>query len=82
MCVMNQQQALPLPNPNDWVTITGAAHFLGVHRRTIERMIERETLTGYRMWGAADEQVPQMIWKPELMQVKSARARVAAGGGK
>jgi excisionase family DNA binding protein len=81
MCDM-KQSTLPLPNPNEWVTVSGAAHFMGVHRRTVERLIERGTLTGYRMWGAPGEQVPVMVWRDELITVRNARQRAAAGGAR
>jgi len=72
MPVMNHQ-TLPLPNPGDWLTTEGAAYELGVSRRTVERMAEREVLTPYQPAGGPRETPGPMYWRPEVLRVRDAR---------
>lgn len=79
MCVMKQQQTLPLPNPGDWITTKGAAFLLGVSRRTVERLAEKGALTPYRPYGALGEVTPVLFWREQVNEVLTARLMVAGG---
>lgn len=78
MCDM-QQQSLPIPNPREWMTRQGAAHALHVDPRTVDRMVEKKQLTGWRPIGAPDEQIPLLLWVAEVRELASARARAGVG---
>lgn len=80
MCAMNTP--LPLPNPFEWMTVAGVAQFMGVDRRTVERMIAKGTLTGHKPYGADGEKVPFLIWRDEAITVRNARVRLAAGAAR
>lgn len=78
MQTMNNTPAtLPIPNPGDWMTIKAVALLLKVDARTVGRLIERGTLTGYRPYAHPDEKAPVMIWRDEALAVLSARTRLA-----
>jgi excisionase family DNA binding protein len=70
---------LPIPNPFEWMTVAGVAQFMGVDRRTVERMITKGTLTGHKPYGADGEKVPYLIWRDEAITVRNARVRLASG---
>lgn len=78
MPAMNATTAL-LPNPYDFMTVSAVAQLLNVDRRTVTRMIERGTLTGYQPVSATGEKPPVMIWRDEAMHVMSARAKLSGG---
>lgn len=69
---------LPLaaPNATDWMTINAAAFLLGVHKRTVERMVKTGTLAGHRAYGAPRERVPIMLWRAQVNEVLDARLRL------
>lgn len=73
---------LPLPNPFEWMTVAAVAQFMGVDRRTVERMIAKGTLTGHKPYGADGEKVPFLIWRDEAITVRNARVRLAAGAAR
>lgn len=64
-------QQLPLPNPGDWMDHDQAAAFLGVTRRTIDRMIIKGSLTCYRIG------TQRLFWCDELTRVAAARKVLA-----
>lgn len=68
-----KQQTLPLPNPGDWATKTGAAELLGVTWHTVGRMIADGRLTAYAPLGARNSE--HLLWVPELLELVNARAR-------
>jgi hypothetical protein len=76
MATMNNQ-TLPIPNPGDWMTINSAALLLRVDRRTIGRMINKGTLTGYQPYAAPDESAPLLLWRAEVLAVLGARNRLS-----
>lgn len=75
-----KNEPLPLPNPEEWMTVAAVAHLLDVDRRTVERMIERKVFTGHRPWAAPGEKAPVLIWRKEALDVQAARAKLAAAG--
>lgn len=68
---MNQR--LPLPNPDEWMTVAAAAAFLRVHPATIGRMAAAGVLRCYSPVPAADERPPKMLWAPEVEALRDAR---------
>jgi excisionase family DNA binding protein len=76
MFAMNQQ-TLPLPNPDDWLTKGRVARQLGVSRRTVDRMVDRGALTAYSPVGAYKEKVPAMFWHADVLRVLDARLRLS-----
>lgn len=79
MHAMNNQ-TLPIPNPHDWMTVSAAAQFMRVDRRTIVRMVERRTLTAHQPYAADGEKPPLLLWRDEVIVVRNARIRASAGG--
>lgn len=69
---------LPIPNPNDWMTIGAAAHLMQVHPRTVDRLITRGTITAHSPWSAPKEKPPVMLWRDEVLAVHAARQKLAA----
>lgn len=81
---------LPLPNPEDWVTVAQAARILGVTKRTIvrwSRTERRAVVTNRRMVAA--EPVPvlpiyvigetcHLVWRPHVDELAAARRRTGA----
>lgn len=79
MGVMNNM-TLPLPNPSDWCTITAAARRLGVHERTVRRMVESGVLTGYLPTHTHIETPQVMLWISQVEEVAAARQRIGKPG--
>jgi excisionase family DNA binding protein len=73
-------QTLPLPNPEDWCSVAGAARLLGVSRRTVERMVLDGRLTGYTPYGGSHRVSAKLLWMPEVRQLSQALARVRRPG--
>lgn len=71
------QPSLPLPNPADWMTVNAAACLLSVDRRTVDRLIDKGTLTVHRPYAGPGEKPPLLLWRDEVLQVMSARRRLA-----
>ncbi len=71
------QPTLPMPNPGDWMTVNAAATLLTVDRRTIDRLIDKGTLTVHRPYAGPGEKPPLLLWRAEVLQVMSARRRLA-----
>jgi len=67
---------LPLPNPEDWCAITGAAKRLGVSTRTVERMVLDGRLRGYWPEGAPERPYSAMLWKAQVIELADALERV------
>jgi len=73
MSLMNNQTLLP--NPQDWLSIGGAATLLGVSDATVYRMVSTGILTGYRADnGRGPYKAPVMLWRAEVEGVRFARA--------
>lgn len=64
-----------IPNPLDWITQTGAAKVLGVHPRTVHRMIVDGYLGVYWPRGGDRELRPKLFWYPEVLELRDARIR-------
>lgn len=77
MLRMNQTP-LPLPNPGDWLTTDGAAHLLGVHRRTLMRMVDIGQLTAYEPGAGFKKTPPLMFWRPAVEALRDARLRAVS----
>lgn len=75
----DSQMTLPLPDPGAWMTIKAVARLLGVTRKTVDRMLASERLTGYSPVADPDERAPVLIWRDDAMSMLSARNRVAGG---
>jgi|SRR5215207_8573699 len=69
-------QTLPLPNIGDWCAIAGAARRLKCSRRTVERMVADGRLTGYWPEGAPKRAASALLWKPQVLELAEALARV------
>jgi excisionase family DNA binding protein len=64
---MNQTQ-LPIPNPNDWLTVTDTASLLQVARSTVYVMVNDGRLTPYRIGTMT------VFWRPEVEALRGALA--------
>ena len=62
-----QMEKLPLPNPEDWITIDGTAELLDVSRRTVTRLIGANTLTLHRPRHRKGERVQGWLWYPQVI---------------
>lgn len=70
----HSQTALPLPNPDDWLTRAAAAEVLGVDPATVSRMVEKRRLKAYApATGPGDTRPPAMFWRAEVDQLREAR---------
>jgi len=67
---------LPLPNPEDWCAVAGAATRLKCSPRTVERMVIDGRLTGYWAEGALPRPYSAMLWKPQVIELADALERV------
>lgn len=76
---MLDMDQLPLPNPGDWITITGAADLLGCSRRTVGRMVAGGQLHAYPPRHGLLEQPLLLLWYPEVQEVLAARKRLGRG---
>lgn len=75
---MTKQDALPLPNPGDWMTRQAAANALGCSTRSVERMVADGVLHGYQpIAGKREKRVTMILWAPEVDDLAKARRRVA-----
>lgn len=72
MCAMNQQ-ALHLPNPQDWLSVDQAAALIGVDRSTIYDLIRREKLGDFTIGSL------RVLWRPEVDAYATAY-RIVKGG--
>lgn len=73
------QQALPLPNPDDWISPAGAAQILKLSLRTLERRIADGVLKSYLPFGAWDVPSSRILWRPEVEAYGRAMATVKEG---
>lgn len=49
------------------LTLAEAAHSLGVHRRTVQRWVEREGLPAYRFLGRVHVESTELeVWRKEM----------------
>jgi len=71
-------QTLPVPNPNDWSTYSGAAALLGVSTRTVKRMVADGRLRAYAPIGAHNG--GHLLWVPEVVELAYAIARARGAG--
>jgi excisionase family DNA binding protein len=71
-------QTLPLPNPEDWITVYGAAPILRTSVRTVVRMVQDGRLTGYRIAGAPDRPASRILWRPQVVELAEAMRRVSS----
>jgi AraC-like DNA-binding protein len=71
-----ERPMLPLPNPDDWATIDAVSERLHCSPRTVGRMIDAKTLTGYHLRTAQYETQRVYLWWPEVEEVASARERL------
>lgn len=60
------EDRLPIPNPEDWTDLDGAAKLLGKSRPTVYALIEKGVLTRYEIGCHA------MLWVPEVKQAARA----------
>jgi excisionase family DNA binding protein len=65
-------QALPFPNPGDWVSIAGAAEMLGVSGRTVARMVDDGRLRSFLPEGAFDRPANRILWRADVDDLKCA----------
>lgn len=71
--MQDMDQRLPLPNPDEWMTVAAAAALLGVHQRTVLRMIRARLLVGYTPVPAVGERPVPMLWTAEVERIREAR---------
>jgi hypothetical protein len=75
---MVKQEALPLPNPGEWMTRRAAADELACSVRSVERMVVDGVLHSYQpQAGRREQRVPMILWAPEVKELARARRRVA-----
>lgn len=66
---------LPLPEATLWYTRKAAGIALGVHWRTVDRMINDGLLHAYAPQAAPGEKPPILLFVPEVKDLAHARAR-------
>jgi excisionase family DNA binding protein len=71
--MLDMNQRLPIPNPEEWADRTVAARLLRVSLKTVGRMADDGRLTPYRIGECL------MFWRPEVNQLAEAR-RIAGIG--
>src|SRR3982750_2661588 len=76
---MNAQQ-LPIPNPEDWVTVDGACKILGRSKHQVIRYLADQRIRSYRIYGSRDRLAERLIWRHELLEFKAAQAKVRRPG--
>lgn len=62
---------LPLPNPQDWMSVNAAAQLLHVGKPHVYRMIRDGLLTGYPVAGSNII----LLWATEVQDLAAARLR-------
>jgi excisionase family DNA binding protein len=62
----NNVMTLPIPNPEQWTGVTGAAELTGINRSTVYAMISDGRLRSYRIAGR------RLLWVPEVQIVADA----------
>lgn len=73
-------QTLPIPNPDDWVTVDGAVKILGRSKQQVVRYLADQKIRSYRIFGARDRLAERLIWRAELLEFKAAQAKVRKPG--
>lgn len=73
-------QTLPIPNPEDWVTIEGAARLLGRSKQQVIRYVADQRLAGYRVYGARDRLAERLLWRADVERFKEAQRTIARPG--
>lgn len=71
-----QQDALPIPNPQDWLGVPAAARLLHCSRPHVYYLVKHGRLTGYTLDGAS----VTMLWAAEVHELAAARLRVRGAG--
>lgn len=61
-----------IPDVRQWFTIGAAAHMLGVSRRTVQRMIQRGTLTAHYP-STGYEAAPTLLWYEDVNRLLTRR---------
>lgn len=65
-------QALPLPNPGDWITVDGAVAILGKSKRQVIRYMADQRLASYRIYGSHDRWPERLIWRRDAEEFRDA----------
>jgi len=69
MCVkvliMNEQK-LPIPNPEDWVTVDGAAKLLRKSKQQVIRYMADQRIASYRIYGSRDRLAERLLWRHDV----------------
>ena len=68
--MIEQRERLPLPNPEDWTDVAGAAEILRRNRSTVYDMADRGLFREYVIGSK------RLFWVPELKEVADALGRV------
>jgi hypothetical protein len=69
-------QALPIPNPGDWLTIDGAAMLLGRSKKQVIRYVADQRIRGYRIDGAGPRLADRLLWRAEVEAFRDAQQTV------
>lgn len=77
---MNVQSQLPLPNPEDWVTIEGAARILHRSKAQVIRYVADQRLVGYRLYGSRDRLAERVLWRADVEKFRDAQQVIARPG--
>lgn len=75
-------QTLPLPNPDDWISVAGAAAICRISTRTVARRVKAGAIIAHLPYGAADRPQNYILWKPSVLQFGDALAKVRTGATK
>lgn len=83
MCVnlVDMENQLALPNPEDWCTVGWAADKIGVSKRTVQRLMEAGALnTFYPRRGRFDRAPDPLLCVAEVERYVAARLVLAGRG--
>lgn len=75
------QPKLPMPNPDEWMTMSAAAAFMGVHPVTVHRMARAGIIKSYAPIAQVGEKPAPMFWAPEVERIRDARKAAGMKAG-
>ena len=67
------QTALPVPNPDDWLSIKAVLRALGISRSTLYAWQSEGIIRTYTVAGRP------AFWRAEVDEIRQARARIGKG---
>ena len=67
-----KQERLPLPNPEDWITVAGVAKMLGRSQKMVINYLADQRLASYRIQGSRDRLAERLIWRADAERFRDA----------